>query len=206
MSQNQDPQFSKYYPPVQSSVFEEPLGSILPGEGSSAGVYNTSSYGQLTPSSTPIIQPSQPSVPIPPNLERVGPTKKEQPFVLWTEEMNDDFCEWWLKTDYGSRIKRNIFESKRTAECWKHFHQVAAIKDGAPKVMCKTCNHLLNHPADGHRGTSSMNKHFSQGIQCRKKAPTANDIQKLMQKGVYRSLYLYYSALLYLIYTEPYLF
>jgi hypothetical protein len=184
MLQSQDSQSSNYHSPVRSSVFEDSLGPILPSEGSSAGVYDTSSYGQLTPTSTPIVQPSPRSVPIPPNLERVGPTKKDQPFILWTEEMNDDFCEWWLKTEFGARTKRNIFESKRTAECWKHFHQVAAISDGTPKVMCKTCNQLLNHPADGHRGTSSMNKHFSQEVQCKRKAPT-QDIRKAMQKGVY---------------------
>ncbi|KAJ5358315.1 uncharacterized protein N7496_010728 [Penicillium cataractarum] len=56
---------------------------------------------------------------------------------------------------------------------------VATIRDGAPKVMCKTCDHTLNHLADGYRGTSSMNKHYSQGV-CRKIAPKLKDIRRLI--------------------------
>lgn len=160
MSQSQDSQSSKYHSSITSSAFGDSFGVILPGEGSSAGFHDTSLYGQMTQISTLIIQSFQLSATSPPHLERVGPTRKEQPFILWTEEMNDDFCEWWLETDFGARRKRNIFENKRTTECWKHFHQVAAISDGTPKVMCKTCNHILNHPTNSHCGTSLMNKHF----------------------------------------------
>lgn len=77
--------------------------------------------------------------------------------------VNDDFVVWWLKTKFSSRINRNLFEDKRGArivECWKHFHQVATISDGELKVMCKTYDHTLTHPADSHQGTSSMNKHY----------------------------------------------
>jgi len=85
---------------------------------------------------------------------------------------------------------RNIFESKRQAECWRYFHQIAAIQDGAPKVMCKICDYILNHPADGHRGTFSMNKHYSQGVKCRKIAPKSKDIRRLIQNGVYKRIHL----------------
>jgi hypothetical protein len=55
--------------------------------------------------------------------------------------------------------------------------------------MCKTCDHTLNHPADGHRGTSSMNKHYSQGVNCRKMAPKSRDIRRLIQNGVYQRVH-----------------
>jgi hypothetical protein len=97
---------------------------------------------------------------------------------------NDEFVAWWLQTEFGSRIKRNIFEGRRQAECWKHFHQVAAIKDGAPKVLCKSCDHALHHPGDGHRGTSTMNKHYSSSVNCRKMTSQSNDIRKLIRQGV----------------------
>ncbi|KAJ5379648.1 uncharacterized protein N7496_002076 [Penicillium cataractarum] len=95
--------------------------------------------------------------------------------------MNDGFCEWWRKTEFGSRMKRTIFENKRQADCWRHFHQVAGIQDGTPKVMCKQCCHVLHHPADGHRGTSSMRKHI-QGPSCRRESSQGNDIRTLLQE------------------------
>src|SRR3954467_12133687 len=103
MSQSQDSQSSKYHSSITSSAFRDSLGIILPSEGSSAGFHDASSYGQVTPISTPIIQPFQLSAVAPPHLERVGPTRKEQLFILWTEEMNDDVFEWWLKTDFGAQ-------------------------------------------------------------------------------------------------------
>ena len=101
--------------------------------------------------------------------------------------MNSSHGGWTLS--YGSQMKQNIFENKRQAECWKHFHQVASIQDGSPKVMCKICDQILNHPANGHRGTSSMNKHFSQGVNCRRVAPRSQDIRRLMQEGVCQYIY-----------------
>jgi hypothetical protein len=65
---------------------------------------------------------------LPETLERVGPPKRRN-FILWTEMVNEDFIVWWLKTEYGSKMKRNIFERKRNAECWDHFYQAAAIQD-----------------------------------------------------------------------------
>jgi hypothetical protein len=184
MSQSQISQFSDNYP---SSIYEDtPLDTFpfLSSDGPQSFIPDAS-YGQQTPASTPDTESTQPPVPpsIPNSLERVGPEKQKN-YLLWTEMVNDEFVVWWQKTEFGSRMKRNIFENKRQAECWKHFHQVASIQDGYPKVMCKTCGKILNHPANGHRGTSSMNKHFSQGVNCRRVAPRSQDIRRLMQEGV----------------------
>jgi hypothetical protein len=51
--------------------------------------------------------------------------------------------------------------------------------------MCKRCDHILSHPADRHRGTSSMNKHYLQGVNCRKLAPRSQDIRRLIHNRVY---------------------
>ncbi|RHZ43507.1 uncharacterized protein CDV56_100702, partial [Aspergillus thermomutatus] len=131
MSQSQASQFSDHYP---SSIFEEnPLDnlSFLPSD----GPFNPL-YGKNTPNSTPNVSFTRPALlpAIPETLERVGPPKKKI-YILWTEMVNDDFVAWWLKTEYGSEMKRNIFEGKHHAESWDHFHQVAAIQDGSPKVM-----------------------------------------------------------------------
>ncbi|KAK9847933.1 hypothetical protein MYU51_017407 [Penicillium brevicompactum] len=186
MSQSQISQFSDHY---SSSIFEDtPLENLpfLPSD-SVQSFPPDALYGN-TSGSTPDISFIQSQSVLPPKIfEHVEPLRKKS-FVLWTEMVNDEFVTWWLKTEFGSRINRNLFEDKRgarTAECWKHIHQVAAISDGEPRVMCKTCDHTLTHPADGHRGTSSMNKHYQGSVKCRKKTPQSKDIRKLIQKGAH---------------------
>lgn len=100
-----------------------------------------------------------------------------------------------VKTVLGSQMKQNVFENKRQAECWEHFHQVASIQDGSPKVMCKICGQIPNHPANGHRGTSSMNKHFLQGVNCQRVVPHSQDIRRFKQEGVCWYVHSYYFIL-----------
>lgn len=186
MSQSQASQFSDTVDTYPSSIFEDtPLDSFsyLPSGGAAPSIPNALFQPTSTP--TPDSDSARPLItrPIPQTLERVGPTTKQKPFILWTEEMNDEFCGWWLMTEYGSQMKRNIFEKRRQADCWKHFHQVATIQDGSPKVMCKVCSQVLIHPAVGNRGTSSLNKHVREGVSCRRSRPS-QDIRKLLQAGV----------------------
>ena len=87
--------------------------------------------------------------------------------------MTKEFVDWWLKTGYG-RSKQNlnwdISPTKRRADCWKGFQQVANTKDGKPGVMCKRCRTVLAHPATNHTGTSTMQKHLD-GPRCRQRVP-----------------------------------
>ncbi|KAJ6039228.1 hypothetical protein N7460_007260 [Penicillium canescens] len=183
MSQSQASQFSDTYP---SSIFEDnPLDNLsdIPSDG--AIYFTPSALSQQTSTLTPDGDSARPLIvpPVPPTLERVGPTTNQKHFILWTEEMNDEFCGWWLMTEYGSQMKRNIFEKRRQADCWKHFYQVAMIQNGSPKVMCKVCSQVIIHPAVGNRGTSSLNKHVREGVNCRRSKPS-QDIRKLLQSGV----------------------
>jgi hypothetical protein len=175
MSQSQH---SLVYDHYSSSIFGDNPSDNL-NFLSADTLYTDTSTSALDPSPTQLLAVLSP----PDNLQRVGPLRKQN-YVLWTEMANDEFVAWWLQTEFGSRIKRNIFEGRRQAECWKHFHQVAAIKDGAPKVLCKSCDHALHHPGDGHRGTSTMNKHYSSSVNCRKMISQSNDIRKLIRQGV----------------------
>jgi hypothetical protein len=180
MSQNQASQFSDHYP---SSVFEDnPMDTLS----FLASDRPFSLDGRETPTSTPDVNFIRPVIPppIPETLERVGPPKRKN-YILWTEMVNEDFVAWWLKTEYGSEMKRNIFEGKRNAECWDHFHQVAAIQDGSPKVICKNCDHILAHPADKHQGTSTMNRHYSHAGACRRGRTQSHDIRKAIKNEVW---------------------
>lgn len=70
------------------------------------------------------------------------------------------------------------------ADVWKHFDQVAGIETGIPKVICRACLTLLDHPQHKKHGTSAMGKH-QRSKSCRKgqkrtchQALVSNSIQK----------------------------
>lgn len=184
MSQSQaSSQFSDHYP---SSAFEDnPVDTLSFFTSDGPFNFDGRESGE-TPTSTHDINFIRPVIPpvIPETLERIGPSKRKN-YILWTEMVNEDFVIWWLKTEYGSKVKRNIFEGKHNAECWDHFHQIAAIQDGSPKVICKNCDHILAHPADKHRGTSTMNRHYSQAGACRKGRTQLHDIRKAIKNRVW---------------------
>jgi hypothetical protein len=179
MSRSQASQFSDNYP---SSVFEDNSADTLSFL-TSDGPFNIDE--DETPTSTPSAPFTRPAVPIPipPTLECVGPYGKKQ-FVLWTEMVNEPFLAWWLQTQYGSKSKQTFFNGKRQADAWEHFHQVASISDGTPKVMCKQCGSVMAHPSDRHRGTSTMTRHFAQSVTCQKGKGKTQDIRKLISNGV----------------------
>ncbi|KAB8227108.1 uncharacterized protein BDW43DRAFT_317149 [Aspergillus alliaceus] len=117
MSQSQISQFSDNYP---SSIYKDtPLDNYpLFLSDDPQPFIPDASYSQQTPASTPDTEFTRPPVPpsIPSTLERVGP-EKQKTYLLWTEMVNDEFVAWWLKTEFGSRMKRNIYENKHQAEC-----------------------------------------------------------------------------------------
>lgn len=126
-------------------------------------------------SQTPLSPP-----PIPKVLQRVGPDQNKG-YVLYTHKYNEmawgAFVAWWLQTDYGIK-KRIHWNTRHQADCWKQFDQVADAKSGKPTVMCNKCIAILDHPANCHHGTSSMNKHMK-GVNCHKAARRPNIKQAL---------------------------
>lgn len=59
--------------------------------------------------------------------------------------VHNDWVNWWLETDSGK--KSNIkWSSSHLLPVWVNFHQVANSLDGAPKVMCKRCGGIREHP------------------------------------------------------------
>ncbi|KAG0153117.1 hypothetical protein PDIDSM_2076 [Penicillium digitatum] len=80
---------------------------------------------------------------------------------------HNDFVDWWLETDLRRKSKLK-WDSNRHTEIWNSYHQVAQGIDGAPKVMCKRCGKILEHPytlspnSTGkaqYHGTSTIQKH-----------------------------------------------
>ncbi|KAJ5350258.1 hypothetical protein N7541_007985 [Penicillium brevicompactum] len=103
----------------------------------------------------------------PANLTRFAPDRRD--WVLYDTAQNNEFLLWWLETDYGRRLTKNgrydfrwSVES-RSSKAWKHFDQVAELRSGRPKVICRFCFTPLNHPHHPHHkshGTSTMGKHL----------------------------------------------
>ncbi|KAJ6174293.1 hypothetical protein N7485_005593, partial [Penicillium canescens] len=87
-----------------------------------------------------------------------------------------EFLSWWLETEYGQQLTKNgqykfrWSTESRSSEVWRHFDQVAELRSGRPKVVCRSCLTPLNHPHHPHHkshGTSAMGKHLKSN-SCRR--------------------------------------
>jgi hypothetical protein len=131
---------------------------------------------------------------IPPSFTRLGPDRRKA-YVLYDLMAHSEWVEWWLQTDYGKKSKLH-WDANHQSPVWGHFHQVAHGPDGAPKVMCKECGTVLEHPSTTlsrgngkqHRqGTSTMTKHLNTA-SCRKAGKGKKaEITRFLQKAVSQS-------------------
>jgi hypothetical protein len=195
-----------------SSVYEgNPTTLITPiptlTEALSASYLNSDGLTPFTPDpqfsqqsftsapSSDLIQPS--SVPL--SLTRVRPNRLTE-YVLYTDMDKDIFVKWWLQTTMGKRPEGKTFNWDRTrhsSEVWKHFDQIACTSDGLPKVKCRQCGKILDHPGHTKAGTNSMGRHW-RGEKCRRAAKQTKqpDIRQLIQDEVRHSLLLLYLMLI----------
>lgn len=157
-----------------SNPFETPSGS-------------RATYDAFDPE---FLRPNPPTL-IPLSLTRVGPDRRKT-FVLYDNMVYAEWVDWWLQTDYGRRSKIK-WDSTRHTAIWEHFDQVAHSADGAPKVMCRRCAKILEHPytthtnaegKDQYHGTSTMTKHLKT-MSCRNTKDGKNaEITRFLKKGV----------------------
>jgi hypothetical protein len=109
----------------------------------------------------------------PTKLTRFAPDGRD--WVLYDTAQENDFLSWWLQTDYGQQLSTNgrskvrWSAGSRSSEVWKHFDQVAELRSGRPKVICRSCLTSLNHPHHKFHGTSAMGKHLKSKIYRRSK-------------------------------------
>lgn len=155
------------------------------------------STGQVTPSASQhtidsnFRRPDDPLL-IPPLLKRVGPDRRKG-FILYDTMSHNDFVDWWLETDYGRKSKLK-WDSNRHTEIWNSYHQVAQGIDGAPKVMCKRCGKILEHPYTlspnsigkaQYHGTSTIQKHRKTAGCLRSEKGKKAEITNFLQREVY---------------------
>ncbi|KAJ5557827.1 hypothetical protein N7513_003413 [Penicillium frequentans] len=118
------------------------------------------------------------------SLQRVGPDRKKV-YVLYDDMSKEQFISWWFQTQYATmenNDKKINWQSKRSAEVWDKFHQVAHQVTGDPQVMCRRCAKILPHPQKKGDGTNSMKRHLESNA-CRRVA--SNPRQQL---GIQQSL------------------
>lgn len=170
-----------------SSIYDGDIGNLS---------YHTPSNHPATPSGSQatlpdfhhdFLRPDHP-LPLPPSLTRVGPDRRKA-FFLYDMAEHTEWVEWWLQTDYGRKSKIH-WDTARQSTLWSNFHQVAQSTDGAPKVMCKRCEKILEHPHSvgpgqaGYHGTSTMAKHLK-SASCQRSVGRKNmDITGFLKNGV----------------------
>lgn len=97
------------------------------------------------------------------------------PHVLWTEESSIMFETWFNSTPFAKAVQeqnQNLNERKWTLpawntarrrakdSAWSHFHEAADTNKGIPKIVCKYCGTVQNHPGIAREGTSNMVRHL----------------------------------------------
>lgn len=150
----------------------------------------SSSQKTLDPLESDFLRP-QPPQSIPSSFQRVGPNRRKD-YVLYNNIMHSEWVDWWLETDCG-KISKIRWDAAHQSECWKEFDQVADATTGQPKVMCRRCGIILEHPSSLLRpggktryGTSTLMKHL-QTNGCQKRAKNSNqglDITRFLRDAV----------------------
>lgn len=91
----------------------------------------------LTPSDASFLRPAVPPT-VPSILKRVGPDRRKA-YILYNEMAHNEFVEWWLQTDYGTRSKIN-WDSNHLSDVWSTLirlhimwmaHQRLCVNDAA---------------------------------------------------------------------------
>jgi hypothetical protein len=138
---------------------------------------------------------------IPSSLQCIGSGHKK-PWVLYDEMAHNDLVSWWLETDFGKKSHIN-WSSSHLSDVWEDFVQIANSSNGAPKVMCKRCGKILEHPysqtksnrtsqtpVDGSKakkniqGLSTMSKHLRTATCVNAASERKSDITKFLVKAV----------------------
>lgn len=150
----------------------------------------SASQHSIDPCDSSFLLPNDPP-PIPSSFTRVGPHRRKA-FILYDKMTHNEWVDWWLQTDYGRKSKIK-WDSNRNTEIWNSYHQVAHSVDGAPKVMCKRCGKILEHPYSlspngigkaQYHGTSTIQKHLKTAGCLRSENGKKAEITRFLQKEV----------------------
>lgn len=168
------------------------LSDIYPASLTESGEFDDSSYllsDSLGPDNS-ASQTTQSLLPlsVPLSLKRTkDPTKT---YVIFEDMNKEEFVNWWIQTQSGQPTDiPKIWDRKGyRADIWADFDQVAHYISGQPKVMCKHCGAILNHPnsvihpKSGKQGTTALRRHLTRAT-CKGKGK-GSSLQRLLQHQV----------------------
>ena len=127
------------------------------------------------------------------------------PYILWTEETSTTFEAWFNNTPFAQAVQGqnqndrkwslpawNTVRRRAKDPAWSHFYEAADTSKGIPKLLCKYCNGVLNHPGISREGTSNLTRHLK-SIGCNRTGKRPADAQATLErhfkKAFYFSLY-----------------
>jgi len=129
---------------------------------------------------------------VPASLTYVGPELRKT-WLLYEMDKKTDFIEWWLQTSSRREAPQDTrfrFDTDATkAQIWQHYDQVAHYTSGEPKVMCRRCSKVLDHPNWTRNGTNSLRRHWA-SEKCQNSLTKASrnrrqpHIQRLIEEAV----------------------
>jgi len=103
-------------------------------------------------------------LPIPSWLQRIGPFRSKA-YILYDEMGDTEVLGWGIGTCSGNN--RSIkWDSAHLSQARGGFPQVVHSSDGAPKIICKRCGQILQHPQSVRngkgvrQGTATTGKHL----------------------------------------------
>ena len=99
-------------------------------------------------------------------------------------------------TEFGAKkeFQKSVYwnSNLKKSDVWESFDQVANIKTGKPKVMCKRCQNVIIHPGVNRAGPSSMKAHLTSVVCVKLQKTTKQGINHLLREMVSLSLDLTY--------------
>ncbi|KAN0074980.1 hypothetical protein V8E54_007591, partial [Elaphomyces granulatus] len=126
----------------------------------------------------------------PPQLEQ----SHHGSYVLWTEETADVFEAWFNNTPFVQAVQGkneqprkwflplwNTTRRRAMDSAWSHFHEAADIHHGVPKLICKYCKTVQNHPDIKKEGTSNMSRHLL-SANCNKSGKRPAEAQNTLER------------------------
>ncbi len=138
---------------------------------SQISLLSQSSFSHISPSSqTSSSQIALLSANAPPDLEFVSCSGGKDKFILYPLTDNVAFYNWWTQTSHANLLKQRgktqkWGASRRSSAWWIHFAEGATFPQGCPKLRCKYCSRLLEHPYVKNTGTTAMRNHLK-SINC----------------------------------------
>ncbi|KAI9784871.1 MAG: hypothetical protein M1816_000716, partial [Peltula sp. TS41687] len=97
---------------------------------------------------------------------------------------------WWKETEFGEKVAANDnpgfrnpnwLSTTRTAPAWAEFIQAAERTTGRPKLICRHCDEVLEHPNNRNSGSSGITAHLNRET-CKKAARRRGQIQQRVQQ------------------------